>query len=182
MPWHIIPIIALSVSGPKTFPTIFACWLVTCPIPDRIRNYITNFDLLRKSAIEADEDRSILRSNNLHERNTTFDHDNHCLDSILTSDQTPLMTVNNDRPQTNVILALDLITSTNLQYNSIDLVPISSGHKDLAELITSYLSDTVGSSAPESQHSINTLSFNQDRFVSFENTYLTEWKSSLKNQ
>ena len=38
LPWHLVPIIALGVSSPKTFATVLSHWLEAHPIPDRIRN------------------------------------------------------------------------------------------------------------------------------------------------
>ena len=58
--WHIIPIINLCIFGPKTFETTLAYWLDTCPVPDCIRNHMSNFNLLRKSPAEAADDQLLL--------------------------------------------------------------------------------------------------------------------------
>ena len=56
VPLYIIPIITLGISAPKPFETSLACCLDTFPILQCIWNYVANFDMLRKFAVEAVED------------------------------------------------------------------------------------------------------------------------------
>ena len=98
------------------------------------------------------------------------------------NDQAQLLQESDLSSEDNVILALDIITSTNLQHTSLDLVPTSYGDTILSTLINTYRSKLSSSSPTEVLNSIDTIAFNNNRFPSFDNINLTEWKTSLKNQ
>ena len=133
--------------------------------------------------MEAAEDRLLLTTlSNSMQSKYPIEDDGQYLDSYETEDQAQLVQESDLSLEDNVILALDMITSTNLQHTSLDLVPISYGDTILSTLINTYRSKLSESSPAEVPHSINTIAFNNNRFPSFDNTHLTEWKTSLKNQ
>ena len=182
LPWHLIPIIVLGVSGPKTFVTVLSHWMEAHPIPNRICNLIANFDLMRKSAAEVQEDRSLRAAAAENEVYSTVQH---TLDDYEDPgddfENTEAHSSISQTTTADVILALDKITSTNLQQESIDLVPLSSGDDIISNIITLHLSN--GSRfEPGMPESISTGIFDEKQFPIFENNDLSAWKALLKSQ
>ena len=195
LPWHMIPIIALGVSGPKTFVNILTYWLNTCCIPDRIRHLISNFELLRKSAAEVEEDRKLrVLAANGKLNDSSFTDLSDTLDNVEEDfnigfvNKENILVASTTTATDNVILALEIITSTNRQPGTTDLIPLSNGDYIISNMINDFQSienDTCKPYGldrvlpeplvlPESHLLIDVARFDKTSFIS--------WKSSLKSQ